>query len=389
MPPAPTPSRDACYQWLLCACRDWLVARAGRTGDARSIALPRALDWTTLEAMARYQGLEPILHDLVVRDPAFGSEVPDALRATWERVYYGIRIRNSEALNLLSKILERCDEASVPVLVLKGPSVLAEVYGDIGLRPMADLDVLCRPGDLLILRDIVTALGFSPAGPPYLHTVPFYNVTQEVLLELHFDVYHFVEQKALFLTSAWANRKVTSIEEWSFPVLSPEHQMVFELSHWVSHRFELDLRHVVDLAGRLLLNRGGVNKARLLRLLADTGLEEQYSLLVGALSSMLDIPLDESRHVAAVAGLQGPFQNTLLERSSAIGFVRERQTGIGFRHQRGLARKAAFAWKRLVPPMMAMRAAYNLRTPMQAALGIPLHLARTMADLYSRVRSGF
>ena len=389
MPPAPTPSRDACYQWLLCACRGWLVARAGRTGEVPPIALPCALDWTTLEAMARYQGLEPILHDLVVRNPAFGSEVPDALRATWERVYYGIRIRNSEALNLLSKILERCDEASVSVLVLKGPSVLAEVYVDIGLRPMADLDVLCRPGDLLVLRDIVTPLGFSAAGPPYLHTVPFYCDAHEVLLELHFNLYHFVAEKTRFLTGAWKDGKVTSIDEWSFPVLSLEHQIVFDLSHWVSHRFELDLRHVVDFSGRLLLNRGTVNKARLSRLLADTGLEEQYSLLGGALSSMLDIPLDESRGVAAVAGLQGPFHKHLLERSSAIGFVQERRTGSGFLHQRGLARKAAFAWKRLVPPMMALRAAYNLRTPMQAALGIPLHLARTIADLYARARSGF
>jgi hypothetical protein len=389
MPPAPTPSRDACYQWLLSACRGWLVARAGRTGEAQSIALPRALDWTTLEAMARYQGLEPILHDLVVRHPAIGSEVPDTLRATWERVYYGIRIRNSEALNLLSRILERCDEAGVSVLVLKGPSVLAEVYGDIGLRPMVDLDVLCRPGDLLVLRDVVTALGFSAAGPPYLHTVSFYCDAHEVLLELHFDLYDFVAQKTLFLTGAWKNGRVTSIEEWSFPVLPPEHQIVFELSHWVWHRFALDLRHVVDFAGRLLLNRGTVDKARLSRLLADTGLEEQYSLLVGALSSMLDIPLDQSRDVAAAAGLQASFQQHLLERSSAIGFVQGRRTGLGFRHQQGLARKAAFAWKRLVPPMMAMRAAYNLRTPMQAWLGIPLHLARTMADLYSRARSGF
>jgi hypothetical protein len=151
-----------------------------------------------------------------------------------------------------------------------------------------------------------------------------------------------------------------SIEEWRFPVLSLEHQIVFEIGHCAWHGFELDLRHIVDLAGRLLLRRETVNESRLSRFLQETGLAEPFLLLVGALSRVLDLPVDDATVAAPASESAVLLQQRLLERSSSIGLERRHGEASGSLRPWRAADRAAFTWKRLVPPLVAVPAAYNL-----------------------------
>jgi hypothetical protein len=371
--------RETCYRWLLEACRHWLLAGAGVSAPASVGAIPDP-DWTTLGAMAHYQGVEPILHLLARRPPV--SRAPDTLRQVWERAYYGTRIRNSETLAVLAALVAGCELAATPVVVLKGPAIMADVHGDIGLRPMADLDVLCPLSRLLEVRDILRTIGFDRAGTPYLYQVDFRRTDPDLLLELHFDLHRTGAGAARFLESAFRDRATAAIEDWTFPVLSREHAWVFEVGHCAWHGFELDLRHVIDLAGRLLPAGAAFDRQRLIPLLEQTGLAVAHGQLVKALGYLLDDPLEREHP-------PDPFTCALIERSMAIGFGHARRTGSAFRRERRLGARAQFAWRRLVPPLAAMQAAYGLRTPAGRVLCLPVHLSRTLRDLRARSRAGF
>jgi hypothetical protein len=272
--------------------------------------------------------------------------------------------------------------------VLKGPAIMAAVYGDVGLRPMADLDVLCRQRDVLAVRNLLASMGFSKAGAPYLYAVEFHRDDPDMLLELHFDVHHLVGHKRQFLEGAWRDRVTVSLEEWRFPVLSREHAIVFELGHCAWHGFDLALKHLVDFAGRLLPRSGEVNTDRLTVLLTETGLAEAYALFTAALGRMFGVALGPAPVAPPDPERLDVFERRLIGHSRAMGFEPRRAAGAGLRQQHGFVSKVVFAWRRLVPPLPALQAAYGLRTPMHAVGWIPVHVGRTLTELAVRARKG-
>ena len=55
-------------------------------------------------------------------------------------------------------------QAEVPFLVLKGAALAHLVYGDPGLRPMRDVDLLIRKADAGRAQDVLMRCGFRPGG---------------------------------------------------------------------------------------------------------------------------------------------------------------------------------------------------------------------------------
>ena len=383
----PRAEGEASYQWLRTACRLWILERTGhRTGSAPGPTI-REPAWATVGTMAYVHGLEPLLHSLV-RDAAGPiAGVPDELKDRWERTYYSTRLKNIEALHLLSSLLDQSRARGIPLLALKGPAAMADVYGDVGLRPMADLDILCPARDLPVVATIARSLGFSRAGTPYLHQLDFFRERDDMLLELHLNAHYCVRNKRRFLDSAWRDAMTASVEEWSFPVMSPEHQAVFELAHCVHDGFDVALKHVVDFAGRLILRGDALRYETLSALLEDAGLSETFALFAATLERLLDLPLAASARFRPGDRLDA-FESAFLEQSRSIGFARRSRTGAGLLRERGVAKKALFTWNRLFPPLAALQAAYNLRSPVAAAMYVPVHVGRTAIETAGSWRSG-
>lgn len=376
---------DAAYHWLLAMCRRWLIERAAQDVEPDPFVPLRPEGWAAVEKLGHFHSLEPMLFSLFGRVPTPDSNVPDRVRARWEKAYYSNRIRNTEALNLLSRVLERCREAQADVLVLKGPAAMAEVYRDVGLRPMADLDILCRPSDLLVVTGIARSLGFG-AGALYVYHVALrYGEQEGGLLELHFDMHDLVRNKARFMESAWRDQMTASIEEWVLPVMSLEHQVVFDVAHCAHHDFDIGLKHVVDFAGRLMPHGIDLQWDRLSMLLHETGLTDQFLLLVGMVEKLLRLPLAASIGSVPVPAQVESFERDFLERSKGFGLVARRVAGSGLLRQQSLAAKAAYAWKRLFPPLVAVQAANNSRSRGHALVYRPIQVVKTLADVASRL----
>jgi hypothetical protein len=382
-----THSTDAAYHWLLRMCRCWLLRRAG--GQV-AIATPPPLsasEWQTVETLAEAQQLEPLLHGICVTFQTEELGIPDHLSARWEHAYYSTRIRNAEAMSVLSQLTDRCTAEGLSVLVLKGPAVMADVYGDIGLRPMADLDVLCRATDLVAIGRVARSMGFT-GGDVYLHhvTLNYGDARTGGYLELHYDVYEEMPHGHTLLANAWTHRSASRLEDWTLPTMSCEDQIAFDVAHNAHHAFDIDLRRVVDFAGRLLIQRESIAVDRMYRTLECAGLIDEFWYLVHVSEHLLHVHLLPMPSTAPSRERLEAFAARFAARSKTYGLAPVGFAGAGLRRQRGPVQGAAYAWRRLVPPLAAAQTAFNSPSRLHAAAYLPVHIGRTCVDGFLRWR---
>ena len=373
--PARSAYENRPYSWIAAACRRWLVARAGSTVDPEPLPQPTPDDWTAIEQLGHQHGVEPLLFAVFARG-GDDIDVPEHVRTRWEKAYYGNRIRNEEALTLFARLDERCREAGAEILALKGPAAMATVYRDIGLRVIADIDVLCRLGDVVAVARAARALGFAGGEVSPHHVALEYGGAGGGLLELHFTMHDVVSHRAEFAEAAWQRRERVAVEDWTLPVMSREHQVVFDVAHAAHHAFQLDLKHIVDLAGRLMIERDVLDWSALQALLSETALTDAFWRIVRTMERLLqvsfDIPLDRPANASVDLEPVTP-QSTV---------------AAGVRRSQGWRAKAVYAWRRLCPPLETLQAGYDLRSRSQAMAYRPIYVGTELIDLARRWRRG-
>lgn len=137
-----------------------LVARADLSSKA-STELQRlgsgGVDWERVLVLGAYHRVLPLLHTHL---KACLPGVPPER----EMAALSAHVRASAVHSLflsaeMARIAKAFEELTVPLLVLKGPS-LAEAYGGIARRPFVDNDLLIRSKDFGSVEEILLDLGF-------------------------------------------------------------------------------------------------------------------------------------------------------------------------------------------------------------------------------------
>lgn len=370
----------ASFQWLLGACGAWLQARTGSDArTARRRDRPGAATGNVIITLADHHGVAALLCPPDADDDP-DDPVSPLLRARSEEAYYGTRIRNAEALDVLARVLEACRLAGKDVRILKGPAALAAVYKDIGLRPMADLDLLCRPDDLVAVARIARTVGFT-GGSLYLHQVSLaYGGTSGGTLDLHFRLHQGVAGAAAFLDDVWAHPASAAIEEWTLPVLTAEQHLVFDVAHCVHHGLDVRLKQLVDIAGRLREDAGRLDPDHLAWLLTVTGQLDAFLILRAVAERWFGVPVPNP-----LVALVSPALTERTQQSVDRYETRMRRTALsvdqssrhlaarGLRDASGPGAKLRYTWERLVPPLEALQAATNGHTRRAAAFRLPAY----------------
>jgi len=150
---------------------DALLVQASRlvlppSGEAQIEALLRgSLRWPWLCEEAAQLRAEPLLHHHLSR-PAWRDLVPPEALLGFERAYQRTCLKNLQIYGVLRRVLRALEVAGVPVILLKGSFLAKWIYGDIGLRPMGDIDLLCRKRDEGLLWKILAEQGATGGDDP-------------------------------------------------------------------------------------------------------------------------------------------------------------------------------------------------------------------------------
>jgi hypothetical protein len=204
----------------------------GETKDRVEQILGDNLDWDYILKKASSQGISPLLYYNLKDKEA----VPDKIKERLREIYYSNSARNMLLLSKLGEVLKTFNEAKIQVIVLKGAALLETVYSNIGLRPIADLDLLVHKKDLSEIKDSLNKLGYqnSKAYPE-----DFFK--EGAMIDLHWDLMNITRVGSrgkayeIELNNFWENSERVKISGAQTQVLSPEHLLIDLCLHLTLH----------------------------------------------------------------------------------------------------------------------------------------------------------
>ena len=144
------------------------------------------LDWERTLDLALYHRVFPLLHWNLKRH--FPGLVPDTFG---ERLAAAFQANQQQIMGLtaeLVRVAARLEDANVPSVVLKGPVLGAMAYGNFGLRPAGDLDLLVKPEHVSPAIETLRKCGYRLCAPKSNEEL---NVRQEQFVD-RFHYHHLL-----------------------------------------------------------------------------------------------------------------------------------------------------------------------------------------------------
>jgi len=230
---------------LLVACPQLDCQRRERL--THLLTLP--LDWQSLIERADQHGVSALLHHHL---QGLSHVPPSAWEALHDRsrqcVIWNLRLRHE-----LKHLLAVFHRAGIPVMPLKGPVLAELLYGDEGLRPTNDLDLLVQPQDIEKAEFVLVNAGYREAVPHEQEADLYhYSFVKEgadeadIVVELHWDL-NKSHIARLDIREIWLSASRGCWQGQEISTMAPEHLLLYLCLHAVKDGLG-SLKHVLDIA---------------------------------------------------------------------------------------------------------------------------------------------
>ena len=231
----------------------------------RLVGLLRSADWARLLVLAEAHGVAGHLTaclrnlDEDVVPPEIRQTLVDRRRA---QIFFTLKLTAE-----LFRILDRFTSEGIGALVVKGPVLAVQAYGDSVVRSYGDLDLLVRQRDIRRATELLSAAGFSPAVPlsaidagripgQYLFSKP----DSKLIVELHNDLTLRYFPRRLPIEEFFARQIRVHLDAREAPALSVEDELVLICVHGAKHFWER-LMWIADVAA-LVSRQTGIDWQR-------------------------------------------------------------------------------------------------------------------------------
>jgi hypothetical protein len=282
-----------------------LLECASPAQDRQRLAgLLRSADWTRLLALAEDHGVAGHLAASLrcLEEDLFPPEIRQALA---ERQ----RARNFLTLRLtaeLFRILDRFASEGIGALVVKGPVLAMQAYGDPAMRSYGDLDLLVRQPDIRRATELLSAVGFAPAIPlsaidagkipgQYFFSMP----DSQLIVELHNDRTLRYFPRRLPIEDFFARQIRVCLDSHEAPALSVEDELVLICIHGAKHFWER-LMWIADVAA-LVSRQTGIDWERVADSAKAVGAERMLRAGLLLASGLLRAQLPDKVHALVQA----------------------------------------------------------------------------------------
>jgi hypothetical protein len=287
--------------------KEWsaLLECASPVQDRQRLAgLLRSADWTRLLVLAEDHGVAGHLA-ASLRCPEEDLFPPEIRQALAERQ----RARNFLTLRLtaeLFRILDRFASEGIGALVVKGPVLAMQAYGDPAMRSYGDLDLLVRQPDIRRATELLSAVGFAPAIPlsaidagkipgQYFFSMP----DSQLIVELHNDRTLRYFPRRLPIEDFFARQIRVCLDSHEAPALSVEDELVLICIHGAKHFWER-LMWIADVAA-LVSRQTGIDWERVADSAKAVGAERMLRAGLLLASGLLRAQLPDKVHALVQA----------------------------------------------------------------------------------------
>ena len=216
--------------------------------------------WLSIAREASRQGVLPLFHARIRELPA-GSVPATTTQAVHER-YVQLALQSALIFRELDLIARTLAERDIPVMLLKGLHLAADVYDVPAMRTMGDIDVMVPRDRLADAALALAAAGFD--SPPVADLDEFCRTNSHlprmeppdgrgVGVEVHWTIELPTSPFDIRPPDLWASARTLTINNRSVHVLSPEHLVLHLCLHACFHHGfgHTPLKQLCDIAATL------------------------------------------------------------------------------------------------------------------------------------------
>jgi len=243
-----------------------------------------SLDWPELLALARDQGLLPLLKQKLSHAEPGIIPPPEeqSLKSFFrEQIIFDLRM-----VGAMYGILGRFEEQGITVMHTKGPVLAYRCYGSSFARQYTDLDFVLRDADVLRATEEMISLGYDAKIPPDAirskkpaGEYAFTHLTSKLLVELHTEKTFRYYPKQLSVQKLLNRKAIVRFGEQEIPALSVEDELLLISIHGAKHFWER-LLWIADVASLVTHNPIDWNRVGAIAREADAQRMLRVSLLL-------------------------------------------------------------------------------------------------------------
>jgi len=275
------------------------------------LLLQESIDQDYLLDMAVRHNLVPLLfRSLEAAAPDSELEaIRVELREQMQVDIQGNLFLTKELLHLLALF----EQYTIPVLPYKGPVLATSFYGDLGLRPFNDLDLLVHEQDLLQTIDMLLSDGYEIIRPAsvaqtgktirsrymkqlvekslWAYQIVLWHAERQLIVELHWRItprYVFSYDSE----QLWENTQQVYLGDFRFHTFAPENLLWFLCVHGAKHQWRR-LSWLCDIA-ELIRAYPRLNWDQVIAQAAKLRVERRLSLGLLLSNYLLQAPLPKA-----------------------------------------------------------------------------------------------
>jgi hypothetical protein len=246
----------------LCLSSYWKPANLSLAAEWYQTA---GFDWSPVVSMAQQDLVSPLMYRCLREASNVPLEVVQGFQADY--LWWGQR--NLLFFHELRKLLQFLRDNDVPVILLKGVALAEELYGNIALRPLRDLDILVHVEHRFSLVELLQPLNYQideievhdAATFEYENELKFIKPgSPETYLDLHWSLLDSMYYQHVLDTDwFWKTAVPVRVEDTETSVLGTEAQILHLCSHLVIHHHNKGLLWFHDIALLLQTYKAEIN----------------------------------------------------------------------------------------------------------------------------------
>lgn len=202
--------------------------------------IKKDFDWDYLLNRARKNGVSPLLYFYQKEEK---ESFPKKFFEELEKDYYQTLTRNILIWEEIKSILKSLEEKKIEVMLLKGIALGVTIYPSLGLRPMADVDILIKDKDIFKVNETLNRLGYFSGinlqdielgKTEYLTTLCYPGKNLSLHLHWHLvnsTIPNFSYISKINMERIWQKARLIEIFGIKALILSPEYLIIYLCEH--------------------------------------------------------------------------------------------------------------------------------------------------------------
>ena len=273
------------------------------TALAQAQSFVRDLNWHTFASLAVKHGVASLVYKNLLKL----KDIPQETLAKFQGIYNNCLRSNVLMASEIDRIIDVLSSKDIEVVTLKGPVASEKMFGDIGLYPSDDIDILAHVEDISRVRDILESEGYRLNDKGFDECREFflrelYHISMsngKYTIEPHWNLFmrYFTTPPEFW----WEESIVVSSAEKQYRFLSPEKDILYN-SFRLFYKGFTPLRFLVFLTAIIEHYKNEINWEKLFKYARRYYFESVLRVTMNLAHDLLSAPVPE--HLRCIRGVK-------------------------------------------------------------------------------------